>query len=136
MEVALLSDENNTELLKLRTDLQEVIELTKDLITNQIDEQKKSYVETSLGGDEKTSGYYKDKKNAAPTKIWKVTDKCMAKWTEDGQYYEATIEAITDFGEVSVCFDLYQNRSTTNIKDLKECKVRIEVFPANSNKWV
>lgn len=50
------------------------------------------------------------------------------------RYYDATIEAITDNGDVSVVFDAYQNRSTTTISELRECKVRNEVFPSTSNK--
>ena len=45
-------------------------------------------------------------------------------------YYNATIEGITDSGEVSVMFDAYQNRSTTTLKELKDCVVRNEVFPS------
>lgn len=83
--MALLSDPDNQELLKLQTDLQEVIDLTKDLIKAQVEEQKRSYIEpsTSLFGEEKP-GTFKEKKTQAPLKIWKVGDKCSAKWT-DGQ---------------------------------------------------
>lgn len=64
-------------------------------------------------------------------KVWKIGDKCQAKWTEDGQYYDATIEGITGKGEVSVIFDAYQNRSTTTINELRERTARNEVFPSN-----
>lgn len=50
------------------------------------------------------------------------------------RFYEATIEAITDDGDVSVIFDTYQNKGQTNVKELKEFKVRVEVFPQNNNK--
>lgn len=52
----------------------------------------------------------------------------------NSRFYEATIESITDDGDVSVIFDNYQNKGQTNVKDLKEYKVRVEVFPSNSKK--
>lgn len=141
MEAALLTDPENSELLKLKQDLEEVIALTRDLIKTQLEEQKKSAyvgasttyyddIEAALIAAERTQQL----KNAKPQKNWKIGDKCQAKWTEDGQYYDATIEGITDLGEVSVIFEAYQNRSTTTLKELKERVVRNEVFPSNSNK--
>lgn len=49
------------------------------------------------------------------------------------RYYDATVEHITDFGEVSVVFDAYQHKGQTTVKELKERKVRIEVFPSSNN---
>ena len=37
---------------------------------------------------------------------------------------------------MSVIFDTYQNKGQTHVKELKEYKVRVEVFPTNSNKRV
>lgn len=36
------------------------------------------------------------------------------------RYYSASIEAITENGEVHVIFDAYKNRDTTRLEDLKE----------------
>lgn len=58
----------------------------------------------------------------------------MARDTTNGQYYEATIESISDEGEAQLIFDAYQNRGQSNVKDLKEYKVRVEVFSSSSNK--
>lgn len=145
-----MTDPDNSELLKLKEDLVEVIELTRDLIKTQLEEQKKtSYVEPnkslashSLSGEGQSSscgfGDEYDEIEAAllaaekgttrPT--WKIGDKCQAKWTEDGNFYDATIEGISEGGEVSVVFDAYQNRSTTLLTELKERVVRNEVFPS------
>lgn len=132
----MLTEPENIELLKLKKDLEEVIELTRDLIKRQLEEQKKSsYVEKEPTA---SSVYYDDIEQAlldaeklVQAKVWKIGDKCQAKWTEDGQYYDATIEGITDGGEVSVIFDAYQNRSTTSLSELKERSARNEVFPSN-----
>lgn len=162
VEAALLTDPANSELLKLKQDLDEVIDLTRDLIKTQLEEQKKSsYVEPAAapappswpsgrGGGSDAAGastsaaaddpdaYYDDIEAAllAAEKLvtgraWKIGDQCQAKWTEDGVYYDATIEGITDGGEVSVVFDAYQNRSTTTLRELKDRVVRNEVFPSN-----
>lgn len=172
VEAALLTDPENTELLKLKQDLEEVIELTRDLIKSPLEEQKKSaYVEPDssrrhnqqpaaasssaastanaagtsanpdadsdedgAGGDDDyddvEAALLAAEKSVSGSKAWKVGDKCQAKWTEDGQFYDATIEGITEQGEVMVVFDAYQNRSTTTLRELKERVVRNEVFPS------
>lgn len=175
MEAALLTDPENSELLKLKQDLEEVIELTRDLIKTQLSEQKKSsYVESSRAKSETTTSkvadadaepshstsnsnsnspylasgsgasaatadpYYDEieaallaaEQSVKATKTWKIGDKCQAKWTEDGNYYDATIEGISAGGEVNVIFDAYQNRSSTTLSELKERVVRNEVFPS------
>lgn len=167
VEAALLTDPENSELLKLKQDLEEVIELTRDLIKTQLSEQKKSsYVEPSRSKPETSTATdaepnqntsnsnspylasgsgataadpYFDEIEAAllaaeqsvkATKIWKIGDKCQAKWTEDGNYYDATIDGISATGDVNVIFDAYQNRSSTTLTELKERVVRNEVFPS------
>lgn len=179
VEAALLTDPENTELLKLKQDLDEVIDLTRDLIKTQLEEQKKSaYVEpdsassrrhynnqnqqqsssrqaagpssgnaaavseNNSGDDAADDGDGDDdfddveaallaaEKTVKAGKTWKIGDKCQAKWTEDGVFYDATIEGITEHGEVMVVFDAYQNRSTTTLRELKERIVRNEVFPS------
>ncbi|KAG5678068.1 hypothetical protein PVAND_007770 [Polypedilum vanderplanki] len=135
VEVALLTDPDNAELLKLKEDIEQLIELQKDLIRTQEAESKK-YIEPTIGPAATTSSnYYKEQKSKNPLKIWKVGDKCMARDATNGQYYEATIESISDDGDAQVIFDAYQNRGQSHVKDLKEYKVRVEVFSsANSLK--
>lgn len=146
----MLTDPDNGELLKLKEDLVEVIELTRDLIKTQLEEQKKtSYVEsnksyasasdvaeassTSQGTtdefDEIEAALLAAEKGTSRPN-WKIGDKCQAKWTEDGNYYDAIIEGISESGEVNVVFEAYQNRSTTTVNELKVRVVRNEVFPS------
>lgn len=62
-----------------------MIELTKDLIRAQGEEQKKSYIASAGSSGHDGNNYYeKQKASDTPTKYWKVGDKCQAKWT-DGQ---------------------------------------------------
>lgn len=166
----MLTDPENSELLKLKEDLVEVIELTRDLIKTQLEEAKKtSYVEpnksyttqdvegesssttkaatsaaavsaaaAAIGDDSDGSDDMDDVEAAllaaekgTTRPIWKIGDKCQAKWTEDSNYYDATIEGISESGEVSVVFEAYQNRCTTTLAELRECVARNEVFPSN-----
>lgn len=129
--------------------------LQKELIKTQEVEQRK-YVEPSSSAGAERAAYYKDQKAKNQSlKIWKVGDKCMARDATNGQwvdanchdscdnyssiilrFYEATIESISDDGDVSVIFETYQNKGQSHVKELKEYKVRVEVFPQNSNKRV
>lgn len=111
--------------------LEQLVTLQKELIKSQDVERK--YIEPSSSGA--TAGIsYKDLKIKNPIKFWKVGDKCMARDTTNGQYYEANIESITDDGDVHLVFEAYQNRGISHVKDLKEFKVRVEVFASGSNK--
>lgn len=67
-----------------------MIDLTRDLIKTQLEEQKKSsYVEPAS-----STAYFDDieaallaaEKVVQKSKVWKIGDKCQAKWTEDGVY--------------------------------------------------
>nr|CAD7194676.1 unnamed protein product [Timema douglasi]CAD7399506.1 unnamed protein product [Timema poppensis]CAD7573469.1 unnamed protein product [Timema californicum] len=120
VEAALTTDPDNAELLKLKTDLEEVLELTRDLLKAQLIEQQpdSSFVtkEDELSVDELVE-------QAATKRDWKVGDRCLALWREDGQYYEATIEDITQDGEeVSVVFDNYKNSDVTTLSLLREIR--------------
>lgn len=105
VEVALSTDPDNEDLLKLQKDLQEVIDLTKDLLTSQP-------AETVA----KTSG-----SDTIPVKHgWKVGDRCLAMWSQDGQIYEAEIEEIDrDNGTAAVTFTGYGNAEVIPLQNLK-----------------
>lgn len=145
VEAALQTDTTNTELLKLKDDLIEVIELTKDLIKTQLNEQQNSsYVESkaqattsNLATDSTTSDSIDEIEAAllaaekGTRRQWNIGDSCQAKWSEDGNYYDAIIEDIAENGEVSLVFEAYQNRGTSNVEDLRERANRSEVFPSS-----
>lgn len=111
VEVALSSDLENEDLLKLQKDLQEVIDLTKDLLTSQPSEG------TSTASTESIPFKYN----------WKTGDKCMAIWNKDGQLYEAEIEEIDrDNGTAAVTFSDYGNAEVIplhNLRALEEGKL-------------
>lgn len=131
--------------MKLKEDLIEVIELTKDLIKTQLNEQQNSsYVEskaqetpsnlatvstTSDSIDEIEAALLAAEKDTR--RQWSVGDACQAKWSEDGNFHDAIIEDISDTGEVSIVFEAYQNRGTTTLEELRERANRTEVFPSS-----
>lgn len=89
MEAALLTDPQNEELLKLKGDLEEVIELTRDLITTQEGESKVHNIHSSSNDDDVTASLLvgddgEVAENAIPR--WHIGEKCLAKWKTDGMY--------------------------------------------------
>lgn len=121
VEAALTTDPSNEELLKLKTDLEEVIQLTCELVKTQLLEEEKALKDAEENKTSVSSGSSKTT-HPAGSKIkrdWKVGDKCLALWIEDGQYYEALIESI-EGDEVSVIFNNYKSAETTTLEFIKE----------------
>lgn len=44
----------------------------------------------------------------------------MAKWSDNGQYYEARIDAINPDGQVNVTFEAFKNRGVSLLSELRE----------------
>ena len=80
------------------------------------------FVQAQGEGEEDTNRTSSIKSNERSThkKVvnWKVGDKCMAPWS--GQYYDATVEEVSEDGEVSIRFDAYGNSEVTTTDKLKE----------------
>ncbi|PIK51396.1 putative survival of motor neuron-related-splicing factor 30-like [Apostichopus japonicus] len=125
VEAALTNDPENEELLKLQGDLQEVIDLTQDLV--------KAAPGSALTEEEIIE--LKEK--------WKVGDKCQAIWSKDGDgvfwqqnanadladgqihwlfshHYNAVIDEIMDDGKVTVTFEYYDQTEVNQISKLKQ----------------
>ncbi|TRZ00719.1 hypothetical protein DNTS_007160 [Danionella cerebrum] len=108
VEAALSIDPENEDLLKLQKDLQEVIELTKDLLKSQ-------------PADGTTST--KSTEKVAPIHNWRVGDHCMAIWNQDGQLYDAEIEEIdSENGTAAITFTLYGNAEVMPLHALKKAE--------------
>ncbi|XP_020486561.1 survival of motor neuron-related-splicing factor 30 [Labrus bergylta] len=105
VEVALSTDQDNEDLLKLQKDLQEVIDLTTDLLTSQPTDSA-----SSVNGTD-----------TVPQKVgWKVGDRCLAAWSQDGQVYEAEIEEIDrENSTAAVTFSGYGNAEVIPLLNLK-----------------
>ncbi|XP_043992442.1 survival of motor neuron-related-splicing factor 30 [Gambusia affinis] len=105
VEVALSTDQDNEDLLKLQKDLQEVIDLTTDLLSSQ-----------PADGASSTSG----SESVPVKKSWKVGERCLAMWSRDGQVYEAEIEEIDrENGTAAVTFTEYGNAEVIPLQNLK-----------------
>jgi survival-of-motor-neuron-related-splicing factor 30 len=100
VEAALTNDPTNEELLKLKEDLTEVIQLSRDLL-QLVPEAAPT---------------------AGPALVynWKPGDSCSAVWSESGKYFNAVIDMISeDNGTCSVTFEGY---GTTEIVKLSELR--------------
>lgn len=100
VEIALRSDPDNEELARLKTDLLEVIEMTKELIAEETSEE--------------------DKKPQVPkTNIdWKPGKKCMALWRADGKYYPGTLDQVLEDGTCTVIFEDKFNSEISQVSQL------------------
>jgi len=83
VESALTSDPDNAELLELKIELEQAIELTKGLM-----------------GDAASGPQAVEE----TTYQFRAGDPCMAPWSEDGFWYEAKVEDITSDGQCTVTF--------------------------------
>ncbi|XP_023219778.1 survival of motor neuron-related-splicing factor 30-like [Centruroides sculpturatus] len=108
VEAALTTEPESEELLKLKKDLLEVLNLSKELLNaNEPDALPTS----SLHGAKKKARLELSK--------WNPGDRCLAPWSEDGQFYEATIEEITEDGQCTVNFHGYGNTEVALVTQLK-----------------
>jgi survival-of-motor-neuron-related-splicing factor 30 len=96
VESALSFDAHNEELLKLKSDLNEVIQLTKSLMG-----ESSSNPSTSTASGSGKAG--------AVVHSYRSGDPCMAPWSEDGQFYEAIVEDVTSDGQCTVVFHMLPN---------------------------
>lgn len=114
VEAALTTNPENDELLKLKNDLEEVINLTKDLIKAQMQDEKTD------GEDDKEEITTPMVPITLPSKKdWRPGERCMALLVQDGQYYEARIETI-DGDEVSVIFNHNKSAEVTTLDFIRE----------------
>jgi len=116
---ALTADPENQELLTLKADLEQVIELTQDLLKAQAEATPSASSSTSTSSAPK----YRDdamikkkptiNKDVMPVKHWQVGEQCQAPLSGDGNYQEATIEDISTDGVVSLKFNGGQTGMTS-----------------------
>ncbi|XP_013400333.1 survival of motor neuron-related-splicing factor 30-like isoform X2 [Lingula anatina] len=111
VEAALTTDPSNADLNKLKVDLQEVINLTVDLIKNQAGAVATAVVAAATSTD--------DNETSTATHSWNVGDKCSAVYSEDGMYYDAVIDEVLEDGSCTVTFESYGNTDLTQVSLLK-----------------
>uniref|UniRef100_K1Q3I2 Survival of motor neuron-related-splicing factor 30 n=1 Tax=Magallana gigas TaxID=29159 RepID=K1Q3I2_MAGGI len=121
VEASLTTDPDNEDLNKLKKDLQEVIDLTEDLVGNK--------QLTAIAVDASASGSgLGSLQDIAPAE-WKVGDPCLAVWSKDGQLYEAKIDEILEDGTCAITFDSYGNTDVTEtFSKTNKGKVKKSIF--------
>ncbi|XP_065843658.1 survival of motor neuron-related-splicing factor 30-like [Oscarella lobularis] len=116
VEAALAADPKNDELLKLKSNIEEVIKLTQDLVqlnsTTPSAAAAASLAQTNEDASSATSA-------VASTGIWSVGSLCQAVWSKDGQYYDSQITAITGDGTCSVSFAGYDFLERVQLASLR-----------------
>ncbi|CAJ0626474.1 9091_t:CDS:2 [Entrophospora sp. SA101] len=116
VNLALRSEPENASLLKLKADLTELIKLLDQEVTispkkspSSISPRTNSTPTTPISSTMPTF-----------TKPLQVGDSCLARWSGDGQFYQAEITAIGGGDQVfSVIFKGYNNVELVNVQDIK-----------------
>ncbi|CAG8484157.1 3378_t:CDS:2 [Scutellospora calospora] len=136
VNLALKNDPENSELLKLKTDLTELISLTSTIIDQ----------ETVPPTPKRSPSSISPKNNSTPitpnlnsilsfTKPLQVGDSCLARWSGDGQFYPAQITAIGGGDQVfSVVFKGFNNVELVNVQDIKPLEKNKKKTLADSKK--
>jgi len=112
-----LADPESGELQKLKEDLVQVIELTRELITAAepsaaaADANDKPAAATATSSSHSEVSHHSQHQ---PVKHWQVGEQCRALWPKDGAYYEATItEIYSSDNTAKVTFTKWTNSSVT-----------------------
>ncbi|KAH6761087.1 nucleic acid binding/RNA binding protein [Perilla frutescens var. hirtella] len=121
----LLNDEpKNTEFLDMEKELVEVIALTKELLETAKQNDGSSGLVTGISGEASPNLHLSGSSfdNASDGNKFPLGTKVQAVWSEDGEWYDGTIEAHTPNGYY-VCYDGWGNREEVdpdNVRPLQE----------------
>ncbi|OVA19135.1 Tudor domain [Macleaya cordata] len=126
----LVDDPGNSEYADMEKELEEVIALTEELLATAkqsehpgLDSGTNADVSPSLHQSEGTSEYTQTSNHMSESfEKFPVGTKVQAVWSEDGEWYDATIEALTPNGYY-VAFDGWGNREEVdpdNVRPIQE----------------
>jgi len=119
VEAALLADPDSSELQKLKDDLVQVIDLTRELITAAEPEAEEEEVELPApSGPSRAAAAPTPSSSTShqeqPVKHWQVGEECQALWPKDGLYHEAQItEIFSSDNTAKVMFTKWTNQFAT-----------------------
>lgn len=128
VEIALKAKPDDSELLKLKSDLEEVIQIAAELLgcdpssLNADDggASSSNFNEVASSSNYASSSSSSNNNNASSstrTAIkWKTGDRCLAPWNEDGKYYECTIDDVLEDGTCTVVFDGFESGPLTVVR--------------------
>jgi survival-of-motor-neuron-related-splicing factor 30 len=127
VEEALSTDPENQELSSLRSDLQELIKLTKAALAQLEAPSTSNKSESSRKSN-----------NNASAHMWTAGNDCLAKYSGDGQWYPARIISIggsTENRVYSVVFKGYNNTEMVKDSEIKPLPANYSIAAlASSNK--
>jgi survival-of-motor-neuron-related-splicing factor 30 len=123
-------------LLKLKDDLLQLVNLLKQANT------ETSSNETSKQSNESSNKQHSKVDTPTETsgskninkKKYKKGDVIMAKWSEDKQFYEATILDVLSPTSYQIVFNGYGNEEIVNDYDIKEVTSKVEVAQTTNDK--
>ncbi|KAF5377586.1 hypothetical protein D9615_005336 [Tricholomella constricta] len=126
VETALSLDPGNQELASLRSELQELIQLTQTALA-QVEAASSSKTDASR----KTA-------TSTPTQSWSAGDECLAKYSGDGAWYPARITSLGGSAENRVYSIVFKGYNTTELVKAAEIKPLppnyANITPSSSNK--
>ncbi|RDX52082.1 hypothetical protein K466DRAFT_591947 [Polyporus arcularius HHB13444] len=108
VELALSADPENSELISLRSELKELIELTQAALAQQ---------EAAAASSSTKKASSSAAATASTSKVWAAGDDVLAKYSGDGQWYPARITSVggsADNRVYSVVFKGYNNTELVN----------------------
>jgi survival-of-motor-neuron-related-splicing factor 30 len=131
VDQALAKDPSNVELLRLKTDLSELIALTSQLVEKSAAPPKsapshKTTIESPTSADDESPTPYQEELSAAfLSHTYRVGENVQAKWSGDGKFYPAVITAIGGSNQAfSVNFKGYSESELMRMEDLRPIEAR------------
>jgi survival-of-motor-neuron-related-splicing factor 30 len=122
----LKANPDDPELLKLKQDLEEVIQITAELLgcdpsilnSDEAGSSSTYYNETASSSYSSSSQSNNTATSSASRSAikWKTGDRCLAPWNEDGKYYECTIDDVLDDGTCTIVFDGFESAPLTVVR--------------------
>ena len=115
VEIALSKNPDDAELSSLRSELQELIDLTQTALA-QAEAASSSKAESSHKAA-----------TTAPSETWSAGDECLAKYSRDGGWYPARITSLLGSADNRVYSIVFKGYNTTELVKFAE----IKALPAN-----
>lgn len=119
VELALAADPENAELASLRSELQELINLTTSLISQS----------ESTASSSKSTESSRKTTTAQQSITWSAGDECLAKYSGDGGWYPARINSVAGSAEKRVYSIVFKSYNTTEQLEASSLKP----LPPNHN---
>lgn len=128
VELALSADTQNAELISLRSELKELIDLTQAAIDQQAAAASASSSKAAEAS-KKAAAAAASSGASSSSKTLAAGDECLAKYSGDGQWYPARIASVSgsaDNRQYSVVFKVYNNTELVSASQIKP-------LPSNHN---